>query len=169
MAFVECKKKKKKKRRSRFLCATCEDLREKLSVKKPFYFLHQFLRSCQINLFTGVHDSFWTHACDVDKMNQILREKFVELYSKPILENVSISWPRLTREIVNWKLSWACICYVIISGSLRSPPQRKSFAGENKWIYKFHFFSNLTRMLRVLWLIPMLGENLQPFLLWLYY
>ncbi|CAI9098735.1 OLC1v1035430C1 [Oldenlandia corymbosa var. corymbosa] len=40
--------------------------------------------------FAGVHDSFWTHACDVGKMNQILREKFVELYSMPILENVSI-------------------------------------------------------------------------------
>lgn len=39
----------------------------------------------------GVHDSFWTHACNVDVMNQILREKFVELYSMPILENVSIS------------------------------------------------------------------------------
>ncbi|KAL0013441.1 hypothetical protein SO802_000510 [Lithocarpus litseifolius] len=38
--------------------------------------------------FAGVHNSFWTHACDVDKMNRILREKFVELYSKPILENV---------------------------------------------------------------------------------
>ena len=39
-------------------------------------------------LAAGVHDSFWVHACDVDKMNQILREKFVELYSMPILENV---------------------------------------------------------------------------------
>ncbi|KAG9143327.1 hypothetical protein Leryth_018597 [Lithospermum erythrorhizon] len=38
--------------------------------------------------FAGVHDSFWTHACDVDKMNRILREKFVELYSMPILENL---------------------------------------------------------------------------------
>lgn len=38
--------------------------------------------------FAGVHDSFWTHACDIDKMNQILREKFVELYSMPILENL---------------------------------------------------------------------------------
>ena len=40
-------------------------------------------------MFAGVHDSYWTHACDVDKMNQILREKFVELYSMPVLENVS--------------------------------------------------------------------------------
>ncbi|GAV88805.1 RNA_pol domain-containing protein [Cephalotus follicularis] len=38
--------------------------------------------------FAGVHDSFWTHACDVDKMNGILREKFVELYRTPILENL---------------------------------------------------------------------------------
>ncbi|XP_074573919.1 DNA-directed RNA polymerase 2A-like [Curcuma longa] len=38
--------------------------------------------------FAGVHDSFWTHACDVDQMNTILREKFVELYEKPILENL---------------------------------------------------------------------------------
>lgn len=39
--------------------------------------------------FAGVHDSFWTHACDVEKMNLILREKFVELYNMPILENAS--------------------------------------------------------------------------------
>ncbi|KAK4257580.1 hypothetical protein QN277_007149 [Acacia crassicarpa] len=50
--------------------------------------------------FAGVHDSFWTHACDVEKMNQILREKFVELYSSPILENLledfQKSYPGLT-------------------------------------------------------------------------
>ena len=40
----------------------------------------------------GVHDSFWTHAADVDKMNQILRERFVELYKQPILENVSFNY-----------------------------------------------------------------------------
>ena len=39
-------------------------------------------------VITGVHDSYWTHACDVDEMNSILREKFVELYETPILENV---------------------------------------------------------------------------------
>ncbi|PNY08812.1 DNA-directed RNA polymerase 1B mitochondrial-like [Trifolium pratense] len=38
--------------------------------------------------FAGVHDSYWTHACDVDEMNKILREKFVELYQAPILENL---------------------------------------------------------------------------------
>ncbi|XP_034707370.1 DNA-directed RNA polymerase 2, chloroplastic/mitochondrial-like isoform X1 [Vitis riparia] len=38
--------------------------------------------------FAGVHDSYWTHACDVDEMNRILREKFVQLYETPILENL---------------------------------------------------------------------------------
>lgn len=39
-------------------------------------------------MITGVHDSYWTHACDVDELSRILREKFVELYEMPILENV---------------------------------------------------------------------------------
>ncbi|KAL6187852.1 hypothetical protein ACLB2K_039247 [Fragaria x ananassa] len=38
--------------------------------------------------FAGVHDSYWTHASDVDEMNRILREKFVELYEQPVLENL---------------------------------------------------------------------------------
>ncbi|KAJ8775300.1 hypothetical protein K2173_020304 [Erythroxylum novogranatense] len=50
--------------------------------------------------FAGVHDSYWTHACDVDEMNRILREKFVELYEKPILENLlesfEQSFPKLS-------------------------------------------------------------------------
>nr|GEY43940.1 hypothetical protein [Tanacetum cinerariifolium] len=38
--------------------------------------------------YVRVHDSFWTHACDIDQMNVILRVKFVELYNTPILENL---------------------------------------------------------------------------------
>ncbi|KAH7840574.1 hypothetical protein Vadar_018774 [Vaccinium darrowii] len=44
--------------------------------------------------FAGVHDSYWTHACDVDKMNTILREKFVELYEAPILEDLLESFQK---------------------------------------------------------------------------
>ncbi|XP_061353231.1 DNA-directed RNA polymerase 1B, mitochondrial-like isoform X2 [Gastrolobium bilobum] len=44
--------------------------------------------------FAGVHDSYWTHACDVDEMNRILREKFVELYDAPILENLLESFEK---------------------------------------------------------------------------
>uniref|UniRef100_A0A7C9DLR0 DNA-directed RNA polymerase n=1 Tax=Opuntia streptacantha TaxID=393608 RepID=A0A7C9DLR0_OPUST len=57
--------------------------------------------------FAGVHDSCWTHACDVDEMNRILREKFIELYEQPILENLlegfqqafpSLSFPPLPEQ-----------------------------------------------------------------------
>jgi DNA-directed RNA polymerase len=33
--------------------------------------------------FAAVHDSFWCHPCDVDQMNEILREKFIELHRDP--------------------------------------------------------------------------------------
>jgi DNA-directed RNA polymerase len=38
--------------------------------------------------FAAVHDSFWTHACDVENMNRIIREQFVELHSRPILDEL---------------------------------------------------------------------------------
>ncbi|KAJ7520204.1 hypothetical protein O6H91_20G072100 [Diphasiastrum complanatum] len=44
--------------------------------------------------FAGVHDSFWTHAGNVEQMNRILREKFVELYNQPILEELLKSFEK---------------------------------------------------------------------------
>lgn len=38
--------------------------------------------------FAAVHDSFWTHAADVDVMNRITREEFVRLHSMPLLNNL---------------------------------------------------------------------------------
>lgn len=58
-------------------------------------------------MIAGVHDSYWTHACDVDMMNKILREKFVELYEAPILENVSIF-------LKHFKLLFVMLEYMII-------------------------------------------------------
>ncbi|OMH82488.1 DNA-directed RNA polymerase, mitochondrial, partial [Zancudomyces culisetae] len=42
---------------------------------------------CKVNgiVFSSVHDSYWTHACDIDMMNNILREQFVALHQKNIL------------------------------------------------------------------------------------
>ena len=31
-------------------------------------------------VFASVHDSFWTHAADVPKMNATIREKFIDLH-----------------------------------------------------------------------------------------
>jgi DNA-directed RNA polymerase, mitochondrial len=42
--------------------------------------------------YSAVHDSFWTHACDVDEMNEALRECFVNLYSRPLLVQLKDSW-----------------------------------------------------------------------------
>lgn len=38
--------------------------------------------------FAAVHDSYWTHACDIDTMAVIIRDQFIELHSQPIMENL---------------------------------------------------------------------------------
>jgi DNA-directed RNA polymerase len=42
--------------------------------------------------FSAVHDSFWTHPCDIDEMNAVLRDSFVDLYSRPLLEELKKTW-----------------------------------------------------------------------------
>lgn len=42
--------------------------------------------------FTAVHDSYWTHAADVDVMNKALRRCFLDLYSEPVLEQLRESF-----------------------------------------------------------------------------
>ena len=36
-------------------------------------------------VFASVHDSYWTHACDIDTMSDIIRETFVSLHTNDIL------------------------------------------------------------------------------------
>jgi DNA-directed RNA polymerase len=38
--------------------------------------------------FASVHDSYWSHAQDVDQMNELIRMSFIELHSQPLLENL---------------------------------------------------------------------------------
>ena len=42
--------------------------------------------------FAAVHDSFWVHPSDVDRLNDILREEFVRLHSQPLLEELYINF-----------------------------------------------------------------------------
>lgn len=42
--------------------------------------------------FSAVHDSFWTHPCNIDEMNDALRVVFIDLYSQPLLEQLKESW-----------------------------------------------------------------------------
>lgn len=39
--------------------------------------------------FSAVHDSFWTHASDVDSMNRVLREAFVRMHSDDIVKRLA--------------------------------------------------------------------------------
>ncbi|KAF3082608.1 DNA-directed RNA polymerase [Orbilia oligospora] len=38
--------------------------------------------------FAAVHDSFWTHPCDVDTMSRVLRDAFVELHSEDLVSKL---------------------------------------------------------------------------------
>lgn len=42
--------------------------------------------------FSAVHDSYWTHACDIEEMNGVLRDTFIDLYNQPLLEQLKQSW-----------------------------------------------------------------------------
>ena len=44
--------------------------------------------------FSSVHDSYWTHACDVDVMNHVLREQFISLHSNNLIEKLKGEFER---------------------------------------------------------------------------
>ncbi|KAF9955200.1 DNA-directed RNA polymerase [Modicella reniformis] len=38
--------------------------------------------------FASVHDSYWTHACDVEVMNEVLRHQFIVLHLNNVMKNL---------------------------------------------------------------------------------
>ena len=50
---------------------------------------HMFLSALKCDelglSFAAVHDSFWTHAADVDTMNQVIRDAFIKMHSENII------------------------------------------------------------------------------------
>lgn len=38
--------------------------------------------------FAAVHDSYWTHACDVERLRDILRDEFVKMHSQPVMQQL---------------------------------------------------------------------------------
>ncbi|KAJ7657863.1 hypothetical protein DFH06DRAFT_1197343 [Mycena polygramma] len=38
--------------------------------------------------FASVHDSYWTHACSIDHMSEIIRDTFIALHSSDVLEKL---------------------------------------------------------------------------------
>ena len=39
--------------------------------------------------FAAVHDSYWTHAGDIELMSKILRKQFVDLHGSPLIETLN--------------------------------------------------------------------------------
>ncbi|KAJ2915358.1 hypothetical protein MD484_g5087, partial [Candolleomyces efflorescens] len=39
--------------------------------------------------FAAVHDSYWTHACDIDQMSTIIRDTFINLHASDMLRRLS--------------------------------------------------------------------------------
>ena len=75
---------------------TAEDLQTRFGVS-PSSSVHSRLRLRKQHgllpgpagiAFVGVHDSFWTHAGDVPVLNRVLREAFVDLHSRPLLQQL---------------------------------------------------------------------------------
>ncbi|KAJ2685993.1 DNA-directed RNA polymerase [Coemansia sp. RSA 1285] len=64
--------------------------------------------------FASVHDSYWTHACDIDRMNVILRDQFVKLHELPIMENLKAEFESRFADYKMPVESWE---YVSISSS----------------------------------------------------
>jgi DNA-directed RNA polymerase, mitochondrial len=44
--------------------------------------------------FTAVHDSFWTHAADVNAMNELLRDAFIRMHSEDIIGRLAAEFDR---------------------------------------------------------------------------
>jgi len=49
--------------------------------------------------FAAVHDSYWTHAGTIERMNELLRDQFIKLHGQPLLENLKDSFERRYPQI----------------------------------------------------------------------
>lgn len=52
--------------------------------------------------FAVVHDSYAVHACDVDELNTVLRDKFVDIYQRDVLEEL---WKEQKRTNLNTEIT----------------------------------------------------------------
>ncbi|BAO41906.1 DNA-directed RNA polymerase [Kluyveromyces marxianus] len=48
--------------------------------------------------FAAVHDSYWTHACDVDDMNFLLRQEFINLHKIDLIERLKNEFDERYRD-----------------------------------------------------------------------
>ena len=84
--------------------------------------------------FAAVHDSFWTHAADVDVMNQVIRDAFIRMHSEDIIGRLSAEFA--ARYKGHWYLASVNnntpIARKIISFRRRMPQKDRTSATSNK-------------------------------------
>ncbi|KAJ5893710.1 hypothetical protein N7495_005401 [Penicillium taxi] len=77
--------------------------------------------------FSAVHDSFWTHAGDVDSMNKILREAFVKMHSDDIIGRLGAEFDvRFSRNLFLAKVNASSKIGKAILQSRETPQWRNS-------------------------------------------
>ncbi|KAH9475704.1 DNA-directed RNA polymerase 3, chloroplastic [Psilocybe cubensis] len=58
---------------------------------------HMLLTAIKCNdrglTFASIHDSYWTHACDIDTMSEAIRETFISLHQSDILNKLQQATP----------------------------------------------------------------------------
>ncbi|KAJ1668868.1 DNA-directed RNA polymerase [Coemansia sp. RSA 1646] len=74
-------------------------------------------------VFASVHDSYWTHACDVDRMNEILRDQFVKLHELDIMENLK---SELEQRYADYKMPTDTLEYISTSSVKMAKKKTKS-------------------------------------------
>ncbi|KAJ2659690.1 DNA-directed RNA polymerase [Coemansia sp. RSA 1199] len=85
-------------------------------------------------VFASVHDSYWTHACDVDKMNSILREQFVKMHKQPIMANVKAEFEQRYSDHMVPIVVWDYVNSFSFekNGELKGSQKRLSKSGHEK-------------------------------------
>ncbi|KAJ2673730.1 DNA-directed RNA polymerase [Coemansia sp. RSA 1085] len=85
-------------------------------------------------VFSSVHDSYWTHACDVDKMNSILREQFVKLHKTPIMENLKAEFEQRYKDHMLPMVVWEYATSFSFNrdGTLKSEKRRLAKSAREK-------------------------------------
>ena len=89
---------------------------------------HMILSALQCNemglSFAAVHDSFWTHAADIDAMNDVLRDAFVRIHSDDVIGRLAAEFAaRYKGYMYLAKLRPGSVAYKKVSAYRRS--QRK--------------------------------------------
>ncbi|WFC99983.1 DNA-directed RNA polymerase [Malassezia yamatoensis] len=104
-------------------------------------------------VFASVHDSYWTHACDIETMSDIIRDTFVRLHSQDILVRLrneflerykgykiptssltKASMVRAERELREAEANADAVASDADSPTANDPKQRRRRANEPKFV-----------------------------------